>query len=254
MALFFISIGLSDETDMSMRALDTARSCQRLYAEFHTSKLNTDRERLEKFTGRKIDSLSRHDMEENYINLLSEAGEKSVGILVGGDAMIATAHAAIMCEAKKRGIEVKVIHGQSIVSAVCEAGLHMQKMGPMTTIPFPERTMNGLPESVYNVIMENQKRGLHTLCLMDMVSEEDRFMEVSEALSILMKLEKDVNRNVISKDTELVVYSRMGSDTQGIRYGRLKDMMETSFGDPPHCLVVIGKLHFSESACLQNQK
>jgi len=156
-----------------------------------------------------------------------------------------------MNEAKKMGIEVKVLHGSSIVSAVCESGLHMQKFGQMVTIPFLDRTKGQPAESVYNVILENKRRGLHTLCLLDMVAEDDRFMKVGEALNILLELEKIFKRKVLGKNSEVVIFSRLGSDSQNMVYGKIDELTNIGFGEPPHALVIVGKLHFSEKECLE---
>ena len=254
MTLFFISIGLNDEKDMSIKALDVAKSCDKVFAEFYTSKLNADKEKWENFIEKELTILARKDLEEDHKKLLDEAKDKKVGLLIGGDALISTAHAALMIEARKEGIEIKVIHGSSIVSSVCESGLHIQKFGQMTTIPFTDRTKGNPPESVYNVILENKKRGLHTLCLLDMVAEENKFMKIDEALNILLDLDKEFDKNVINEDTEAVVFSRLGSDSQYIAYGKLGELINKDFGEPPYTLVLIGDLHFSEKEGLNSLK
>jgi len=252
MALVFISIGLSDERDMSIRALGAARSCDKLFIELHTSRLNTDKGKLGQFIGKDITVLSRQDLEENHQKILNEARSKSIGLLIGGDAFVSTSHVPLMTEAKKQGIEVKVIHGSSISSAVCEAGLHLQKFGQAITIPFPDRTKGKVPVSVYDVVLENRKRGLHTLCLLDMIAEEGRFMKVGEALSILMDLEKKTKKRAMNRRTEVAVFSRIGSDSQKIVYGEAEMLAKLDFGEPLHCIAVLGKLHFSEKECLEN--
>jgi diphthine synthase len=251
MVLFFISIGLNDEKDMSIKAIGIARSCDKLFAELYTSKLNTNELKLEEFIGKDIIVLSRQDLEENFQKILDEAKDKKVGLLVGGDAFISTTHSSLMLEAKKQNIEVKVIHGSSIISAVCESGLHIQKFGQIITIPFLERTKGRLPLSIYKTILENKKRGLHTLCLLDIISEENRFMSVNEALNVLLNLENKVRKKVISRSTELVVFSRLGDDSQNIVYGTIEELINLSFGEPPHTIVLVGNLHFSERECLK---
>ncbi len=253
MTLFFISIGLSDEKDMSIKAVGAARSCDRLFAELYTSKLETDKARLSEFLGKEVVLLQRKDLEEDYRKLLDEAVDKKVGLLVGGDCFVSTAHTALMAEARKRGIDVKVIHGSSIVSAVCEAGLHMPKFGQMVTIPFPDRTKGKLAGSVYDVILGNKKRGLHTLCLLDMVAEEGRFMKVGEAIGILLVLEKEFRKKIIGMKTDAVVFSRLGSESQKIAYGKLEELFRMGFEEPPHAMIIVGKLHFSEKAVLEKQ-
>jgi len=149
--LVLISIGLADERDMSLRALEAARECDILLSEFYTNKINTNTEKLSKLIGKPVREISRKDLEENFNWILEEAKNKNVGILVGGDCLVATTHYSIVLEAKKLEIPVKIIHGSSIISAIGETGLHLKKFGPYVTIPFPEKTKKSLPESVYNM-------------------------------------------------------------------------------------------------------
>jgi diphthine synthase len=253
MSLYFISIGLSDEKDMSLKALEAAKSCDLLFAEFYTTKLNTTKEKLEKLIGKEIKILSRADLEENYQKVLDEARVKKVGLLVGGDAFIATTHSALALEAKKQGIEVKVIHGSSIISAIAETGLHIYKFGAIVTIPFPERTKGKLPISVYNTIKENLERGLHTLCLLDIDIEKNKFMSVNEAVTILIELEKKLGSGILRFDKKVVAFSKAGSDQQVIIYDTLDSLREKDF-EKPAVIIIPGKLHFTEKEFLENLK
>ena len=252
MALIFISIGLNDEKDMSLNELEAAKSCDRLFLELYTSKLETDKSKLEKLIGKDVKLVKRKDLEEEYKKILSEAKSRKIGILIGGDCLVSTAHAALMTEARKEKIEVKIIHGSSILSAVAESGLHIPKFGQMVTIPFHDRTKGTMPVSVYNAILGNRIRGLHTLCLLDMIAEENRFMSVREAVKILFDLEKEVGKKIIDKKTEGVVFSRLGSEDEKIVYGKLEELAKIDFAKPPYCLAIIGKLHFSEKESLEN--
>ncbi len=78
--LIFISIGLNDENDMSLKALNTARECDMLFAEFYTHKLNTTKERLEEFIGKQIIKLSRKQLEEETEIILEPAKTKKSGL------------------------------------------------------------------------------------------------------------------------------------------------------------------------------
>jgi diphthine synthase len=249
--LYFISIGLSDEKDMSLKALETARSCDLLFVEFYTTKLNTTKEKLEELIGKEIKVLSRADLEENYQKILDEAKTKKVGLLVGGDAFVATTHSALALEARKQGIEVKVIHGSSIVSSIAETGLHIYKFGAIVTIPFRERTKGKLPISVYNVIKENFERGLHTLCLLDIDVEKNKLMSVNEAVTILIELEKKLGGGVLRSDKKVVVFSKAGSEEQVIIYDTLDSLREKDF-EKPAVIIIPGKLHFVEREFLEN--
>jgi diphthine synthase len=247
--LYLISIGLYDEKDMSIRALDTAKSCDLLFAEFYTTRLNTTKEKLENLVGKPIKILSRQELEEKYQEIiLNEAKKKKVGLLVGGDCFTATTHAILRMEAVKQGIETKVIHGSSIISAIAETGLHIYKFGPSVTIPFPEKTKGKLPESVYEIIKNNKARGLHTLCLLDLVAEENRYLTPSQAIKILLILEEKRKENVFTEDSEIVVFSKAGSENSSIFYGKAKDLMKLE--EIPSVLIILGLLHFTEKEYL----
>lgn len=247
--LYFISLGLSDEKDISLKGLEVARECELLFAEFYTTKLQTEKEKIEKLIGKKIEILSRKDLEENFQNILNLAKSKKVGILVGGDAFVATTHLALKLEAMKQGIKTKVVHGSSIISAVAETGLHIYKFGPCVTIPFPEKTKGKLPESVYEVVRMNKARGLHTLCLLDI--EDERLMKINEGIKILLEIEEKRRENVLSLESEVVVFARAGSEDPLIAFGKVKDIIEKNFEDVPAVIIIPGLLHFTEKEFLE---
>ena len=247
--LYLISIGISDEKDMSIKALEIAKSCDLLYAEFYTTKLNTTKENLERLIGKPVKVLSREDVEDRYQEIiLNEAKMKKVGLLVGGDVFVATTHNALRLEAIKNKIPTKVIHGSSIISALGETGLHLQKFGPFVTIPFPEKTKGKLPQSVYDIIRANLERNLHTLCLLDVISEEKRYLNVNEALSVLLKLEEENGKDVITKDSKVVVFS--AGKASKIFSGAVKKVLKKAF-ELPSVIIIPAKLHFTEKEYLE---
>lgn len=251
MTLYFISLGLSDENDISLKALETARKCDILFAEFYTHKLNTTKEKIEKVIGKEIRELSRKEVEEKSEIILEPAKTKNVGFLVGGDVFCATTHIALKYDAMKLGIKTKVIHGSSIFSAVGETGLHMYKFGTTITVPFPEKLKGKLPISAYERLKDNKERGLHTLILLDIVAEEGRYMTVNEAMKILLDIEEHRKENVFTEYTEVIVFARAGSEDAYIAYGTATEFMDRDFGQPPMCMIVPGVLHFTEREYLE---
>ena len=158
-----------------MRALTTLRNCDEIFAEFYTSKLNDAQPKdLEAFIGKKLTILKRADVEEKNI-IVSAARTKKVAFIAAGDPMSATTHLDLRLRAMKENIHTDVINGVSIFTACAAAlGLQPYKFGRTVTIPFPEP--NFLPSSPYDNILENYSRGLHTLILLDIKQEEDRYM------------------------------------------------------------------------------
>lgn len=187
--LALISIGLSDEKDLSLRAIEEARSCDRLYVEFYTTILNTNLQKLSELVGKPITQLRRKDLEETVEVILREAESSRVGLLVGGDSLAATTHIALLLEAKKRGINTKVVHGSTALTAIAETGLSMYHFGKTVTIPMSSK--GSLPTSPYLTLEENLGRGLHTLLLLDLDVEKGESMSLNDAFHLMLKVEAE---------------------------------------------------------------
>lgn len=244
--LVLIGLGIADEKDLSLRGLEEARLADLLYAEFYTSPWMGSKKKLEDLIGKHVIELSRVDLEERANKLIEQAKKKRVALLVPGDPLIATTHQALLVEARKLGIDVRVIHASSVISAIAVTGLHIYKFGKMVTIPLCEKTKSGLPASVYETIKTNHKLGLHTLCLLDL--SEERTMSVVEALRTLLALEEKYGKGILTKEKKILVVSRLGSAPL-IAYGRLADLLKKNF-NLPASLVIPGKLHFTEEEAL----
>ena len=63
---------------------------------------------------------------------------------------------------------------------------------------------------------------------------------------MLLDTEKIQNRKVISKETFVIVASRIGKNNQKIISGKIGNLVTKEFGDPPHSIILTGKLHFTE--------
>lgn len=252
--LSLISLGLFDEKDLTLRGIEEAKKADKVFIELYTSKWHGNLKRLEKLVGKKIKVLKRKDMEENSTFILEQAKTHSIAILVQGDALIQTTHIALLQQANKLGIETKIIHNASILSAAGETGLHPQKFGPYVTIPFPEKTKGRLPESVYDLIKMNKSRGLHTLCLLDVIAEEKKYMSANEALNTLLSLEAERKEEVFTEDTEVIVFARAGSERPLIVYGKVSELIERDFGKPPAVFIIPGILHFTEREYIERFK
>jgi diphthine synthase len=240
-----ISIGLSDERDLSLRALEEARSCDSLYVELYTTSLSTDVKRLEATLGRPLKEISRRELEGNEPPILEEASQRVVGLLVGGDCLTATTHISLLLEARKREIQTKVIHGSSILTAVAETGLSLYKFGRVVTLPLPDR---GPPDTVLEALEGNLGLGLHTLILLDLDMESGRWLTIRRGLELLLEADR---REVFNEETPTIGVARLGWRNPIMRGGRAKDLIEIEFGGPPHALIVPGRLHFMEEEGLR---
>jgi diphthine synthase len=179
--------------------------------------------------------------------VLETAKRGKAVLLVPGDPLIATTHIALRIAAEKQGIKTRVIHGASIVSAAPGlSGLHNYKFGKSVTIPFPEN----FSETPYMVIAQNKGLGLHTLCLLDINVEENRFLGVREALEILLRIEEKRKMGVVTCETLAVGIARAGSPNPTVKAGFVNELLNYDFGGPPYSLIFPGKLHFMEAEAL----
>lgn len=248
--LTLIGLGLSDENDLTLKGIDAAKNADKVFVEFYTSFWNGSKENLEKIIGKKIFELERKDLEDNSSEFLQQAKNSDIALLIQGDPLVATAHEALITEARKMKIRTKIIHNASIFSAITETGLHIYKFGPTVTIPFLEKVNNKFPESVYETITENKRKNLHTLCLLDVISENKKYMNVNDAMEILLKMEKEFKGKILDKNSEVVVFENAGSEKGKIAFGKISEMMGKNFENYPQVLILVGNLHFTEKEYL----
>ena len=247
--LTFIGLGLFDEKDLSLKALDEIKKSDIIYAEFYTAKLvGTTVEKLEAQIGKKITVLNREQTEKGDI-IINSAKDNNVVFLTCGDSMTATTHVDLRIRAVKEKIKTCVIHGSSIVTAVPGLlGLMNYKFGRTTTLAYPEGDY--FPTSPYDVIKDNQKMGLHTLVLLDIQDENNRFMTANEGLKYLLEMEKIKGKNIIKNDTVVCIVARAGSKEPVIAADTINYLIKRDFGPPLHTIVIPGKLHFMEKEAL----
>ena len=238
-----IGLGLWNEKSMSLEALEEAKDCDILYAEFYTSRLMglKNISALEKQIEKEIKVLKREQLEGGAKKILEEAKTEKVGILVVGDALTATTHIDLFIEAKKRRIRTRIVHGTSIYTAA--AGLQIYKFGRAASIPFFKA------ESPYDVLAENKKAGLHTIIFLDI--QDEKLMSANEGMKKLLEIENKKKKKIFAESTEVVVVARAGSENPLVKFGKVKDLIDFDFGEPMHVLIVPGKLHFKEKEALE---
>lgn len=247
MALYFIGLGLNNEKDISINGFETIKKCDVVYLENYTSVLNCTKGDLEKLYEKKIVLARRNLVESDNNKIVENAKSKNVAFLVAGDPFAATTHIDLFLRAKKEGIKCKVINNASIISAVGIAGLQIYKFGKITSIPLENENI----ETPYDALKSNLSLDLHTLFLLDLDSEEEKFMSVNDAIRYLLKIELKRNEKMFSEKTLCVGCARIGSEDQAIKAGSAKELLKYNFGKPVHCLIVPGKLHFMEEEALE---
>jgi len=244
MTLYLIGIGMNDEKDISVKGLEIVKSCDKVYLENYTSLLQTSLEKLEQLYGKKIVLANREKTEQEDEQIVQEAKIKEVAFLVIGDPFSATTHVELFKLAKEKKVEVRVINNASVLTAVGITGLQLYKFGRTTSIPFIEEHPN--LETPYNILRENHCLGVHTLVLLDLRPEEKRFMTINEAIEILEKIEVRKKENFIKDEMLAIGCARLGSENATIKSGTLKDLKTFDFGEPLHCLIFPGNMHFIE--------
>lgn len=244
MTLYIIGIGLSTEKDITVKGLELIKRCDKVYLENYTSLLQCSIQDLEHFYGKKVILADRTIAEQKDEEILREAKTKDVAFLVVGDPFSATTHIELFKLAKEKKVPVEIVHNASVFTAVGITGLQLYKFGRVTSIPFIED--HPQLETPYNVLKENQQQGLHTLFLLDLKPEQQKFMTVNQALEILEKIELRKKEKLIKKDTLVIGCARLGSKNAIIKFGKLETIKVQEFGKAPHCLIIPGKMHFTE--------
>lgn len=249
--LVFVGLGLHTDRGLSLQGLDEAKTADKAFAELYTSLMpEHDLAKLQKLVGKRITLVSRKDLEDDCGKKLLEGAEKGKAILlVPGDPLIATTHVDLRIRAERQGIKTRIVHGASIVSAVTGlSGLQNYKFGRSVTIPFTDSDV--VADTSYNVIGENKKRGLHTLCFLDLKAEEKRYMTVNEGLQALLSVEQQKRKRAVTSNTIAVGIARAGSNSPIVKADTVEMLLKFDFGAPPHTLVFPSRLHFMEAEAL----
>ncbi len=268
MALYLIGLGLYDEKDVTVRGFEIIQKCDTVYLEHYTSILGVEKSTLESFYKKEI-LLAPRDLVEKEAEekLLLPAREKNIALLIVGDVFGATTHTDLHMRAKELGVQVECVFNASVMNAVGIIGLELYKYGKATSIVFPDH--GWLPETPYEVIQQNKKQGLHTLCLLDIkvaeLSREDmlkeargesvkaqppRYMTVREGLDVLLRIEEKQKKGVLKEETQVVGIARIGHPDMKVCVGTVKQVMECNFGSPLQCIVIPGSLQVVEEEAL----
>jgi len=241
--LVFVGLGLGPK-GVSQEGLEELRAADVAYIEYYT----TPHEpallaELERLTGRRIEVVDRGFVEDGK-EILRDAREKKVALAVIGDPMVATTHAELRTRAILEGTETSVIHAATIGTAAASAsGLHYYKFSRTVTVT---RDAVGRLSQVYHILHENLLEGAHTLLLLEYDVDSGDGVSPPGAIQGLLAAEENLKRGVVGKETFALVLSRLGRTEQALRAGTFGELRGMDFGGPPHCLVIPGKLHFTE--------
>ena len=191
--------------------------------------------------------MTRKQVEEEFTPVLSLARKKTVALLVYGNPLFATTHIQLILDAQAKRTPITVIPGISIVNYVGATGLDAYKFGRTATVVFQEP--NYSPHSFFDIIEKNSQAGLHSLCLLDIRTDENRFMTVTEAIAILRKIADFRNSDLI-QNTVLIGLYGVGGKNQRIRIEN-PSITRKPIEAYPQSLIVCGKLNPKEQEAIE---
>jgi diphthine synthase len=254
-------IGLGVAYDITAEGRRLLCECDYAYCETHTMPVPKEYvEALSKECGKEILLIGREEVEGEFLigkAMEGAGGEgkswevsegKNVCLLCGGDPLSATTHVSLLIDAKKRGIETRVVHNSSIFSAALgKSGLQPYRFGKTVTVSFWRK--NYEPTSPIKLIGKNIEAGMHTLVLLDL-DRELGMMGAKEALRLLMKMEEMEGCGILPE--KLVVLSRVGYADEKLTYARVEELLDAELGEAPFCIAVPAKLHEVEKEYLHD--
>ncbi|KAG7138445.1 Diphthine methyl ester synthase like protein [Verticillium longisporum] len=213
--LYLVGLGLSDETDITVKGLEVVKKASRVYLEAYTSILLVDQTILEAYYGRSIVVADRDMVESNSDEILRDAQTEDVAFLVVGDPFGATTHTDIVLRARELEIPVATVPNASIMSGIGAAGLQLYNFGQTVSMVF--FTDSWRPASFYDRVKENRQIGLHTLVLLDikvkeqsvenmirgrLVYEPPRYMTVGQCARQMLEIEEEKGEGAYGPELE----------------------------------------------------
>jgi diphthine synthase len=245
--LVFVGLGLGDR-GISLAGVDEMKASDLIYLERYTSPPSATLVKdLEATTGKMLALVGREFVEDGR-EILEKARTSRVVLAVQGDPMIATTHNDLRVRATSRGISTRVVHGATIPSAAAsESGLHYYKFGGTITFTLESASHH---QDVYHRIHHNLLEGQHTLLLLEHDVEKNEGVEPGFVFERLLDAEKNFKRGVLSEGTLAVVLGRVGMKDGATFGGAMGTLRGRSFGSPPYCIIVPGRLHFTEEESL----
>ncbi|RYO94762.1 hypothetical protein DL766_000025 [Monosporascus sp. MC13-8B] len=254
--LYLVGLGLSDETDITVKGLEIVKKASRVYLEAYTSILLVDQSVLESYYGRSIVVADREMVESNSDEILRDAQTEDVAFLVVGDPFGATTHTDLVLRARELSIPVRTVPNASILSGIGATGLQLYNFGQTVSMVF--FLENWRPSSFYDRVRENRGVGLHTLVLLDIkvkeqslenmargrrVYEPPRYMTVGQCARQMLEVEEERGEGVYGPDSLAVGAARVGGKTEKFVAGTLRQLCDAddALGPPLHSLVLLGR-------------
>ena len=247
--LTFVGLGLGPR-GISLEGAEEIRAADTSFLEYYTTPHEPELLReLQTATGKQIEIVDRQFVEDGN-RILAEAKQKRVVLAVLGDPMIATTHGELRTRAIRAGIETRVLHAATIASAAASAsGLHSYKFSRTVTVT--REAANRLTQA-YHILHENLLEGAHTLLLLEYDVKEGEGVSPADAITGLLLAEGNFRRGVVDESMFGLVLSRLGREDSAKSAGTLSELAAKEYGEPPHSILIPGKLHFTESESISS--
>ncbi|OQS53388.1 dph5 [Ecytonucleospora hepatopenaei] len=100
---------------------------------------------------------------------------------------------------------------------------------------------DNLPLSFYDNIYNNYINNLHTLCLLDIKTDREYFMDANRAIAQILLAEEVRQYGMVDYDTKLLVVCRFATDTERTYYDSVRNLLRKEYGKPLHSLIILGK-------------
>ena len=255
--LWLIGIGPGDLDHITERARRVATECSKRYLEGYTAVLPPAEEgRLESVVG-PWKRLMRDSVEAPE-NLLEEARESAIALLVVGDPMQATTHIDLEERCAGEGIGFHVIPGLTATAlAVSVSGLQSYRFGRQVTVPFSDGEY--LPTSPFEMICRNKEGGMHTLALLDldptgMGLEQPRPMTPGEAVDHLIRMnERSEEFDESVADWNGLLLSDLGTEEERVISGSMYVLSQIE-GGHIHALIIAAKFSGMEAEAFERRR
>lgn len=244
---YLVGLGLNPG-QLTLEAKNALSKCSEIYLDSYTSRYSHgSHAELQKILGKKMKSLGRKEIEEGFREKLLIAKKKNIALCVFGNPLNATTHIQLLLDAKSLRVKCKIVHGISVQDCLSESGLSPYRFGRTVTIVSPKENFS--PESFYDYICKNLEAGLHTLCLLDIEAEKNRFMPAAEAAGLLESIDSRREKQIL-QDRVCVALCALGSSRQKILAGSLGEIKSCSCKLFPQSLIVCAELNEKEKESL----
>ncbi|MDQ4073964.1 MAG: diphthine synthase [Thermoproteota archaeon] len=267
--LYLIGTGVNEYDSLSLDSISVLQKSDFIFIERFTgylsnSFINQIYSILSSFpgTGEKSPELkivNRWFVEDGR-DILQKSRDNNVSILIYGDPLIATTYIELLVRAKKQSVNYKIIHSSSGISTLIgESGLHPYKFGKMVTMM--SDPMSSI--TVYNTIYGNICLGLHTLILTEYRYDDKKnhhndknneafFLSPIKAIELLLDRESEFKLLNLSKESFIIIASKVGTDRSQIKSGKIKSFLKSEFENGHTSIIVPGSLHFTEIDSIRN--